>query len=315
MTELGLTHGAGVNTPLPPDFWEEQSNRQMAEDPPKHLRYPRDISHPPQQSRVLHPPLFHSSPYSPMAAGPPALSCRPLAPGLHTSSFFDLLHTELGSGGCCRVMLRGRISKHELAAPQDRAHTVLRCFPHLGEGEPRWVEAMDPGGTASPRNEPQRQHHPSPGAPGAHLGLGMNAEAQQAMIDLEGDRVAPGCQVLLPQQRGQAREYLRQGSSRGVSITPQRHLLIVMASGRAPSTTLQQQPRPRLSADPRAELAQLAASWLLTHRRAEVELLQACEDTIPMKAFEASENFFMSTGLGTLPGEGGASAVREAGSR
>jgi len=34
-----------------------------------------------------------------------------------------------------------------------------------------------------------------------------------------------------------------------------------------------------------------------------------------MKAFEASENFFMSTGLGTLPGEGDASAVQGAGSR
>lgn len=34
-----------------------------------------------------------------------------------------------------------------------------------------------------------------------------------------------------------------------------------------------------------------------------------------MKAFEVSENFFMSTGLGTLPGEEGMSAVRGAGSR
>lgn len=45
----------------------------------------------------------------------------------------------------------------------------------------------------------------------------------------------------------------------------------------------------------------MAASWVLTHRRAEVELLQACEEMILVKAFEASENFFMSTGLGTLP--------------
>lgn len=44
-------------------------------------------------------------------------------------------------------------------------------------------------------------------------------------------------------------------------------------------------------------------SLQLTHRSAEVELLQACEDMILMKAFEASENFFMSTGLGTLWGE------------
>lgn len=142
----------------------------------------------------------------------------------------------------------------------------------------------------------------------------MNTEAQQAVIDLEGDGVAPGCQVLLPQQRGQAREDLLQGSSRGISIALQRPPIIATASGRAPSTTLQQQPRPQLSADPRVELARLAASWLLTHRRAEVELLQACEDTIPMKAFDVSENFFMSTGLGTLPGEGGMSAVRGAGS-
>lgn len=82
------------------------------------------------------------------------------------------------------MMLRGCISKHELAAPQDRTHAILRCFPHLGEGEPRSVEAMDPRSTASPRNEPQRQCHPSPGAPGTHLGLGVNTEAQQAVINL-----------------------------------------------------------------------------------------------------------------------------------
>lgn len=143
----------------------------------------------------------------------------------------------------------------------------------------------------------------------------MNAEAQQAMIDLEGDRVAPGCQVLLPQQRGQARQHLQPGSSRGISITPQRLPLIATTSGQALSTTLQRQPQPQLSADPWTALAWLAASWLLTHRRAEVELLQACEDTIPMKAFEASENFFMSTGLGTLPGERGVSALQGAGSQ
>lgn len=57
----------------------------------------------------------------------------------------------------------------------------------------------------------------------------------------------------------------------------------------------------QLSAQPWPELAPLAASWVLTHRRAEVELLQACEEMILVKAFEASENFFMSTGLGTLP--------------
>lgn len=118
------------------------------------------------------------------------------------------------------MMLRGCVSKHELAAPQDGAHAVLCCFPHLGEGEPRWVGTTDPRHTASPRNKPQRQRHPSPGELGAHLRLGVNAEAQQAMIDLEGDGVAPGCQVLLPQQCGQAREDLQQGSSKGISITP-----------------------------------------------------------------------------------------------
>lgn len=35
-----------------------------------------------------------------------------------------------------------------------------------------------------------------------------------------------------------------------------------------------------------------------------MEPLQACEDTMPMKALEVSENFLMSTGLGTLQGEG-----------
>lgn len=35
------------------------------------------------------------------------------------------------------MMLRGCITKHEFAAPQDRAHAVLRCFPHLREEEPK----------------------------------------------------------------------------------------------------------------------------------------------------------------------------------
>lgn len=41
----------------------------------------------------------------------------------------------------------------------------------------------------------------------------------------------------------------------------------------------------------------------LTHRRAEVEPLLAWADMISMKALEVSENFLMSTGLGTLQGE------------
>lgn len=58
------------------------------------------------------------------------------------------------------MMLRSCISKHELAAPQDRTHAVLRCFPHLGEGEPRSVEAMEPRSTASPRGSviPRQGH-------------------------------------------------------------------------------------------------------------------------------------------------------------
>lgn len=41
-------------------------------------------------------------------------------------------------------------------------------------------------------------------------------------------------------------------------------------------------------------------SQLLTHRRAEVEPLLAWADRMLMKALEVSENFLMSTGLGTL---------------
>lgn len=65
----------------------------------------------------------------------------------------------------------------------------------------------------------------------------MNTEAQQAMIDLEGDRVVPGRQVLLPQQRSQAGEDL-QGSSNGVSINPPKLLLTATAAGGAPSASL-----------------------------------------------------------------------------
>lgn len=62
------------------------------------------------------------------------------------------------------MMLRSCVSKHEFAAPQDRAHAMLCCFPHLGEGELRSVGAADPGGIVSPRNKPQRQFYSSPGA-------------------------------------------------------------------------------------------------------------------------------------------------------
>lgn len=98
-------------------------------------------------------------------------------------------------------------------------------------------------------------------------------------------------------------------SSRGVNITPQRHPRVATASGRAPSTTLEQQLDPSSQQTPTESWHCQLASRLLTHRRAEVELLQACEEMILMKAFEASENFLMSTGLGTLPVKGGVSAV------
>lgn len=117
-----------------PNSWETTG---MAEEASKHHRCPKDTSYPPQQSSMLQSPLFPPNPYSPTAAESPTCSYRPHAPVPHTSSFFNLLHTELGSGGCCRVMLRGCITKHELAAPQDRAHAVLRCFPHLWEEDPR----------------------------------------------------------------------------------------------------------------------------------------------------------------------------------
>lgn len=136
------------------NFWKHESTG-MAEEASKHHRCPKDISYPPKQSSVLQPPLFPPNPYSPTVAGSPTCSYRPHAPVPHTSSFFNLLHTELGSGGCCRVMLRGCIAKHELAAPQDRAHAILRCFPHLREEEPRWVEITDPGVQPSPETNPQ----------------------------------------------------------------------------------------------------------------------------------------------------------------
>lgn len=42
----------------------------------------------------------------------------------------------------------------------------------------------------------------------------------------------------------------------------------------------------------------------LTHRRAEVEPLLVWADMMSMKALDVSENFLMSTGLGTLWGWG-----------
>lgn len=50
-----------------------------------------------------------------------------------------------------------------------------------------------------------------------HLGLGVNGEAQQPVVHLQGHRVAPGFQVLLPQKGGQAREHLEE-ESQSVSV-------------------------------------------------------------------------------------------------
>lgn len=41
----------------------------------------------------------------------------------------------------------------------------------------------------------------------------------------------------------------------------------------------------------------------LTHRTAEVEPLLVCADMMSMNALDVSENFLISTGLGTLFGE------------
>lgn len=128
MTAVGLTHRTKVNTPLTSGNrkameWLRRFQNTIAA---RKIFISTPVIH------VLQPPLFPPSPYSPTVTGSPTLSYRPHAPVPHTSSFFNLLHTELGSGGCCRVMLRGCIAKHELAAPQDRAHTILRCLPRLG---------------------------------------------------------------------------------------------------------------------------------------------------------------------------------------
>lgn len=171
------------------------------------------------------------------------------------------------------MVLGSLISKHELAPPQDGAHTVLSRFPNLAVGEYRGIETTGTESRASPRTKPWSSTHR---VLRTHLGFGVNAEAQQAVVDLEGDGVAPGCQILFSQQCGQAREDLR-GDSKDIGIT------------------IQSPPSMHQRACP---------SLKLTHRSAEVEPLQACEDMIFMKAFDASENFFMSTGLGTLWGEG-----------
>lgn len=101
------------------------------------------------------------------------------------------------------MVLGSLISKHELAPPQDGAHTVLSRFPNLAVGEYRGIETTGTESRASPRTKPWSSTHQ---VLRTHLGFGVNAEAQQAVVDLEGDGVAPGCQILFSQQCGQARE-------------------------------------------------------------------------------------------------------------
>lgn len=104
------------------------------------------------------------------------------------------------------MVLGSLISKHELAPPQDGAHTVLSRFPNLAVGEYRGIETTGTESRASPRTKSWRSTRH---VLRTHLGFGVNAEAQQAVVDLEGDGVAPGCQILFSQQCGQAREDLR----------------------------------------------------------------------------------------------------------
>lgn len=99
------------------------------------------------------------------------------------------------------MVLRSLISKHELAPPQDGAHTVLSCFPNLEVCEYRGIETKGTESTASSRTNPWSNTHE---VLRTHLGFGVNTEAQQAVVDLEGDRVAPRCQILFSQQCGQA---------------------------------------------------------------------------------------------------------------
>lgn len=55
----------------------------------------------------------------------------------------------------------------------------------------------------------------------SHLGLGMYREAQQPMVHLKGQRVAPGLQVLLPQKGGHAGQDL-ENESQSSSVPPAR---------------------------------------------------------------------------------------------
>lgn len=134
------------------------------------------------------------------------------------------------------------------------------------------------------------------------------------MVHLQGHRVAPGFQVLLPQKGGQAREHLEE-ESQSVSAP--------FASARWEKSRADPRKRQRdLSEGPqRAHIAHREQAsfslirWALdcdrgetetqplTQRRAEVEPLLACADMTSMKALEVSENFLVSTGLGTLQGE------------
>lgn len=153
------------------------------------------------------------------------------------------------------------------------------------------------------------------GAQQPHLGLWVHCEAQQPLVHLQGHRVAPGLQVLLPQKGGQAGEDLQERF--GVS---QLHLL-QPAGRRAQVLTNSKKshgdpseahvvPIPLLGsirAPARSaglwKMAEGNQTQKLTHRRAEVEPLLVWAAMMSMKALEVSENFLMSTGLGTLWGK------------
>ena len=50
----------------------------------------------------------------------------------------------------------------------------------------------------------------------------MHGEAQQAMVHLKGDGIAPGLQVLLPKEDGQAGEDLKEKCRKSLSSTSHR---------------------------------------------------------------------------------------------
>lgn len=97
----------------------------------------------------------------------------------------------------------------------------------------------------------------------------MHREAEEAVVGLEGGGVGPHGRLLLPQQRGEARQDL---DVRGNGL---------------------QKNEPARCLPPRRD-------GLLTHLRAEAESAVACLDMTSIRALVASENFETSTGAGTL---------------